>query len=69
MRKMMSLFIGLGIGSTIGALIIALFSPVSADEFRAKLKTHYEHAIQAGQKASAERRVELEQELKEMRDS
>ena len=69
MRKLMSLLLGLGVGSTIGAVFIALFSPVSAEEFRASLKDHYERALKAGQQASAERRAELELELKEMRES
>ncbi len=69
MRKLMSLLVGLGVGSTIGAILIALFSPVSAEEFRARLKEHYERALKAGQQASEQRRAELEQELKEMRES
>lgn len=69
MRKFMSLLIGLGIGSTIGAIFIVLFSPVSAEEFRQNLKDHYERALKAGEKASAERRTELENELKDMRES
>ncbi len=69
MRKFMSLLIGLGIGSTIGAIFIALFSPVSAEEFRQNLKDHYERALKAGEKASAARRTELENELKDMRES
>lgn len=69
MRKFVSLLAGLGIGSAIGAILIALFSPVTADEFRDNLKAHYERAMEAGRKASATRRAELEQELQEMKDS
>ena len=65
----MSLLVGLGVGSTIGAILIALFSPVSAEEFKANLKVHYERALKAGQQASEERRVELEKELKDMHES
>ncbi len=68
MRKFISLIMGLGIGAGLGAVLITLFSPVSADEFRASLKAHYEHALEAGRKASTERRVELEKELQEMRE-
>jgi len=68
MRKFISLLVGLGIGSTIGAIVIALFSPVTADEFRNNLRAHYERAMEAGRKASAARRAELEQELQEMKE-
>ena len=69
MRKFVSLLVGLGIGSAIGAIVIALFSPVTAEEFRNNLKAHYERAMEAGQKASAARRAELEKELQDMKES
>jgi len=69
MRKLISLFVGLGIGSLIGMIGIALFSPVSSDEFRANLKAHYERALEAGRKASLARRAELEKEIQDMKES
>jgi len=68
MRKFISLVVGLLIGGGLGALLITLFSPVSADEFRANLKEHYDRALEAGRKASAKRRAELEQELQSLRE-
>ncbi|MCY3780146.1 MAG: hypothetical protein OXG78_07555 [Chloroflexi bacterium] len=62
MRKFLSLLFGLGIGAIIGALLVTFFSPLSSDEFRA----HYERALEAGRKASAERRKELEKELADL---
>ncbi len=62
MRKFLSMLFGLGIGAAIGALLVAFFSPLSSDEWRA----HYERALAAGRKASAERRSELEQELADL---
>ena len=62
MRKFLSMLFGLGIGAAIGALLVAFFSPLSSDEWRA----HYERALSAGRKASAERRSELEQELADL---
>lgn len=62
MRKFLSMLFGLGIGTAIGALLVAFFSPLSSDEWRA----HYERALAAGRKASAERRSELEQELADL---
>ena len=67
MRKFFSLLLGLGFGAVIGALLVTFFSPVSSDEFRENWETHYRRAREAGRKASAERRAELENELEEMR--
>lgn len=69
MRKFISLLVGLGIGASLGAILITLFSPISSDEFRANLKDHYDRAMQAGREASVKRQLELEQELQGMRDS
>lgn len=66
MRKFISLVIGILIGSGLGALLVTLFSPVSSDEFRANLKAQYQHALEVARKASADRRAELEQELRDM---
>ncbi len=68
MRKFISLIMGVLIGGGLGALLVTLFSPVSADEFRANLKAHYDRAMAAAQVASAKRRAELEAELKAMHD-
>lgn len=62
MRKFLSLLLGLGIGALIGALLVTFFSPLSSEEFR----EHYQRALAAGRKASAERREELEKELADM---
>ncbi len=67
MRKFLSLLFGLGIGAAIGALIVTFFSPVSSDEFRTNCEAHYQRALEAGRKASTERREELEEELSELR--
>ncbi len=69
MRKLFSLLFGLGIGGVLGAVLVVLFSPVSSDEFRANLQAHYERALAAGRQASAKRRAELEEELRELRQS
>lgn len=67
MRKFLSLLVGMSIGGVIGALLAAFFSPITADELRASLQSHYQRALAAGRKASAERRAELEEELRELR--
>ena len=67
MRKSLSWLVGLGIGVLFGAVLAVLFSPVSSDELRANLQARYQRALAAGRHASAERRAELEKELRELR--
>ena len=67
MRKLASLLAGLGAGVLFGAALAVFFSPMSADELRARLQAHYQRALAAGHQASAERRAELEEELRELR--
>lgn len=67
MRKFLSWLVGLGIGVLFGAVLAVLFSPVSSDELRANFQAHYQRALAAGRQASAERRAELEKELRELR--
>lgn len=66
MRTLLSFIVGLGIGATFGMLVIALFSPVSGEQFRQNLQEHYQNALKSARQASAERRAELEQELEQM---
>ncbi len=66
MRKFLSLLIGMGIGWVIGALLVTFFAPLTSDELRESWQDHYERALAAGRKASAKRRSELEQELKDL---
>ena len=68
MRKFLSLLVGLSVGSLIGALLATFFSPVSSDEFQGNLQSHYQRALKAGRAASAKRRAELEDELRELRE-
>ena len=67
MRKFVSMLVGLSIGSVIGALLVTFFSPVSSSEFRDNWEAHYQRALDAGRKASSERRADLEKELDELR--
>lgn len=69
MRKIISLLIGISVGVSLGAVLIAFFSPVSTDELKANLQQHYDKAKAAGREASAKRRAELEQELQQMQEA
>ena len=66
MRKFLSLLLGLSLGWCIGALLVIFFAPLTADELKAHWRDHYDRALAAGREASARRRAELEQELKEL---
>jgi gas vesicle protein len=66
MRKFLSLLLGLSLGWSIGALIVIFFAPLTAEELKAHWQDHYDRALAAGREASARRRAELEQELKEL---
>ena len=66
MRKFLSLLFGLGIGWAIGALLVAFFAPLTSDELREHWREHVDRALAAGRAASAKRRAELEQELKDL---
>ncbi len=66
MRKFLSLLCGLGIGWAIGALLAAFFAPLTSEELRDNWQEHFDRALAAGREASAKRRAELEQELKEL---
>ena len=68
MRKLRSLLFGISLGSLCGALLVTLFSPVTADEFRANWRAHLRRALKAGREASAKRRAELEAEYRVLRD-
>ncbi len=66
MRKFLSMLLGLGLGWSIGALLVTFFAPLTSDELRETWQDHYERALAAGRAASARRRAELEQELEEL---
>jgi len=67
MRGLLKFIIGLGVGATIAMVIVAMFSPVSGEQFRKSLLAHYQNALKAGQDASAKKRAELETELETLR--
>ena len=69
MRKFLSLLFGMSFGALLGALLVTFFSPVSSTEFRENWQAHYDRALAAGRKASSDRRAELEQELRDLRDA
>ncbi len=68
MRKFLSLLLGICLGAALGGLLVAFFSPVTADELREGWAARRQRALEAGRKASAKRRAELEKELADLRN-
>lgn len=65
MRKLMSLILGIGVGGTLGAGLVALLSPTSGKAFREELKRGFEDTLEEARIASEERQRQLEAELEE----
>ena len=66
MKALRSWFVGLLMGGAAGAILVALFAPVSDEEARERMKTGYKEALEAAREAGVKRRAELEVELAEM---
>lgn len=66
MKRLLSLFVGLGVGIGSAIAFVTLFSPVSGEELRENLKDHYENAKDAARRASEAKRKALEEELAQM---
>ncbi|MEO8607008.1 MAG: YtxH domain-containing protein [Chloroflexota bacterium] len=67
MRKLISLVMGFGLGATIGAAMVMLFSPTSGEQLVDNIKRGYAETMAEARKASAVRRAELEAQLAQMR--
>jgi gas vesicle protein len=66
MRKLISLFIGAGLGAAFGAAMVMLFAPMSGEQLIGNLKRGWEETMEEARKASEQRRLELEAQLLEM---
>lgn len=69
MSKLLGLIIGFVVGAAIGATLVVLFAPVSGDQLVRNLKTGYAETMQEARMVSANRRAELEAELKRRRQT
>ena len=66
MRKIISMTLGFGLGTAIGAAMVMLFSPTSGEQLVENIKRGYAETMAEARKASALRRAELETELARM---
>lgn len=66
MIRIISWALGVGIGVSTGALLVALFVPATREQIVGYLKARYEHAMEEARLASLAKRAELEAELRQM---
>lgn len=66
MRGLFSFLVGIGMGISVGIVLVALLSPVSGEELRANVRAHLQQAAAGARKAQEERRKTLEARLKEL---
>jgi gas vesicle protein len=67
MRRMFGFMIGIAVGSLVGSTIALLMAPESGDELRTLLRERGQNFFNDVRHAADERRIELRQQLDEMR--
>jgi gas vesicle protein len=61
-RKLLLFVLGLMFGAAVGGVIITLIAPASGKQMRKGLKSHVSNALSEGNKATLQRRRELEKQ-------
>ncbi len=69
MRRFGYFIVGAAIGGFICAVLALLFAPNSGDQFRVQINETSHKIIEDVQNAAAQKRIELEQELANLRAS
>lgn len=67
MRKLLSFTVGAMIGGMVGATLALLLAPATGDQLRGELRGVANRAVDEIQKAAADRRVEMEKQLADLR--
>ena len=67
MRRMFGFLIGITVGGLVGSTIALLMAPESGDELRTMLRERGQNFFNDVRSAADERRIELRQQLEEMR--
>jgi gas vesicle protein len=62
-RKLLSWMLGIGLGATVGALLVILFAPASGQEIVTLLKRGWDATLEEARQANTQRRAELEADL------
>lgn len=61
------LFAGLVVGALMGAVTVMLLTPRSGPQLKSAVRERWQELMEEGQRASAERRAELEAEFTEVK--
>ncbi len=67
MRKLFMFLLGFLLGAAIGAAIATLLAPDSGEATRGQIQGRVQQIIDEGKRAAADRRVELESELDQLK--
>lgn len=63
MDKLLSWLLGLGLGATVGGILVALFAPITGPELVANLRQGWQDTLEDARRANEDRKAELEAEL------
>ncbi len=66
MQKILAFMAGAMCGAIVGAVAVLLLTPASGTEMREQARKRMDAMVEEGRKAAAERRAELEQQLRQM---
>jgi len=66
MRKILAFVAGAMCGAIVGAVAALMLAPISGDEMRSETRKRFDEIMEEGRKAAAERRADLELQLRQM---
>ena len=66
MQKILAFMAGAMCGALVGAVAVLLLTPASGTQMREQARQRMDAIVEEGRKAAAERRAELEQQLRQM---
>jgi len=67
MKKMFSFLLGFLLGALVGAAVAMLLAPEAGENTRRQIQIRMDQVIEEGKRAAAERRVELEEQLEQLK--
>lgn len=67
MRKLLAFVFGMLLGAVVGVAIATLLAPESGEEMRGQIQSRVQNVVDEGKRAAAERRVELESQLDQLK--
>ena len=67
MRRLLTFFSGVVFGGLVGAALALLFTPASGEQLRGNIQSRYIELRDEVQQAAESRRIELEEQLRELR--